>query len=100
LSAVVIARRAFEPLPIITTRSGHNLAVRYRLEGNVLSTTRYELSCDDELVHVEPQVFDVLDHVVAAAWSRGRSAGCRWGHQFVAESALTSPDQAAPPGGR
>ena len=44
--------------------NGHNLTVRYRFGDTVLDSTRYELLRDDELVHVEPQVFDVLTYLV------------------------------------
>jgi pimeloyl-ACP methyl ester carboxylesterase len=67
--------------------------VRYRFEGSVLDTTRYELWSGGELVHVEPQVFDVLallvqnrDRVV----TKTELLEVVWGHQFVSESALTT----------
>jgi pimeloyl-ACP methyl ester carboxylesterase/DNA-binding winged helix-turn-helix (wHTH) protein len=67
--------------------------VRYRFDDSVLDTTRYELSRGGDLVHVEPQVFDVLAHLVE---HRDRVVGKAellevvWGHQFVSESALTT----------
>ena len=38
--------------------------MRYRFGDTVLDTTRYQLRRGDEFVHVEPQVFDVLAHLV------------------------------------
>jgi DNA-binding winged helix-turn-helix (wHTH) protein len=67
--------------------------VRYRFDDSVLDTTRYELSRGGELVHLEPQVFDVLAHLVE---HRDRVVGKAelldvvWGHRFVSESALTT----------
>ena len=82
-----------EPWRPLTTTSGHNLVVRYRFEGSVLDTTRYELSCGGELVHVEPQVFDVLAHLVEhrdRVVPKAELLEVVWGHQFVSESALTT----------
>ena len=59
----------------------------------MLDTTRYELSCGDELVHVEPQVFDVLAHLVEhrdRVVPKAELLDVVWGHQFVSESALTT----------
>jgi pimeloyl-ACP methyl ester carboxylesterase/DNA-binding winged helix-turn-helix (wHTH) protein len=67
--------------------------MRYQFEGRVLDTTRYELSCDGELVHVEPQVFDVLAHLVEhrdRVVTKAELLDVVWGHQFVSESALTT----------
>jgi hypothetical protein len=66
---------------------------RYRFEGRVLDTTRYELSCDGELVHVEPQVFDVLAQLVEhrdRVVPKAELLDVVWGDQFVSESALTT----------
>jgi DNA-binding winged helix-turn-helix (wHTH) protein/pimeloyl-ACP methyl ester carboxylesterase len=73
--------------------TGHNLAMRYRFDDNVLDTTRYELSHGGELVHVEPQVFDVLAHLVEhrdRVVAKGDLLDVVWGHRFVSESALTT----------
>ena len=58
-----------------------------------LDTDRYEIRAGGEVVHVEPQVFDVLaylvtnrDHVV----SKEELLDSVWGDRFVSESALTS----------
>jgi pimeloyl-ACP methyl ester carboxylesterase/DNA-binding winged helix-turn-helix (wHTH) protein len=67
--------------------------MRYRFGERVLDTTRYELSCDGELVHVEPQVFDVLAHLVEhrdRVVPKTELLDVVWGHQFVSESALTT----------
>jgi pimeloyl-ACP methyl ester carboxylesterase/DNA-binding winged helix-turn-helix (wHTH) protein len=67
--------------------------MRYRFAGGVLDTTRYELLCDGELVHVEPQVFDVLAHLVVhrdRVVPKTELLDVVWGHQFVTESALTT----------
>jgi hypothetical protein len=52
------------PSPVMARTTGHNLAVRYRFDDSVLGTTRYQLSRGGDLLHVEPQVFDVLAHLV------------------------------------
>jgi pimeloyl-ACP methyl ester carboxylesterase/DNA-binding winged helix-turn-helix (wHTH) protein len=67
--------------------------VRYRFDDSVLDTTRYELSRGGELVHVEPQVFDVLAHLVEhrdRVVAKAELLEAVWGHQFVSESALTT----------
>ena len=89
-------RRAVPPpgsLPATTLATGHNLAVRFRFDDSVLDTTRYELSRGGELVHVEPQVFDVLAHLVEhrdRVVAKAELLDTVWGHQFVSESALTT----------
>lgn len=58
-----------------------------------LDTDRLVLSCDGEPVRVEPQVFDVLAHLLA---NRNRVVSKEelldevWGDRFVSESALTT----------
>ena len=86
-----------------TLATGHNLAVRYRFDDSVLDTTRYELSRGGELVHVEPQVFDVLAHLVEhrdRVVAKAELLGHVWGHQFVSESALTTRIKQVTPGRR
>jgi len=73
--------------------SGHNLSVRYRFADSLLDTTRYELLSNGEQVHVEPQVFDVLAHLVEhrdRVVPKTELLDTVWGHQFVTESALTT----------
>jgi DNA-binding winged helix-turn-helix (wHTH) protein/pimeloyl-ACP methyl ester carboxylesterase len=67
--------------------------VRYRFDDALLDTTRYELSRDGQLVHVEPQVFEVLTHLVEhrdRVVAKAELLDAVWGHSFVSESALTT----------
>lgn len=67
--------------------------MRYRFADSVLDATRYELLRGDELVHVEPQVFDVLTYLVEhrdRVVPKSELLDAVWGHQFVTESALTT----------
>lgn len=67
--------------------------MRCRLGELLLDTDRYLLERDGESVHVEPQVFDVLAHLVA---NRDRVVTKEelldevWGDRFVGESTLAS----------
>jgi DNA-binding winged helix-turn-helix (wHTH) protein/pimeloyl-ACP methyl ester carboxylesterase len=73
--------------------TGQNLSVRYQFAESLLDTTRYELLNNGEPVHVEPQVFDVLAHLVAhrdRVVPKTELLDTVWGHQFVTESALTT----------
>ena len=82
---------------------GHTVAVRYRFAGNVLDTTRYELSHGGELVHVEPQVFDVLAYLVEhrdRVVTKAELAGLRLGAPVRVGVGVDDPGQAAPPVGR
>ena len=65
----------------------------YAFEGYEFDTARLETRRDGELLHVEPQVFDVLvyliehrDHMV----TKEELLDNIWGDRFVSESALTS----------
>ncbi len=67
--------------------------VRYRFRNLVIDTTRYELLLDGAVVHVEPQVFDVLSYLVGhrdRVVTKAELLDAVWGDQFVSESALTS----------
>jgi pimeloyl-ACP methyl ester carboxylesterase/DNA-binding winged helix-turn-helix (wHTH) protein len=67
--------------------------VRYRFADNEVDTTRYELSRSGELVHVEPQVFDVLAYLIEhrdRVVTKAELLDAVWRHQFVSESALTT----------
>jgi pimeloyl-ACP methyl ester carboxylesterase/DNA-binding winged helix-turn-helix (wHTH) protein len=67
--------------------------VRYRFAESLLDTTRYELCHGEEPVHVEPQVFDVLTHLVEhreRVVTKEELLDAVWGDQFVSESALTT----------
>ncbi|HZY06961.1 MAG TPA: transcriptional regulator, partial [Ilumatobacteraceae bacterium] len=80
-------------MPRRRTSSGHNLSVRYRFADSLMDTTRYELLSNGEQVHVEPQVFDVLAHLVEhrdRVVPKTELLDTVWGHQFVTESALTT----------
>ncbi len=67
--------------------------MRYRFRDVTLDDARYELLRDGAPVHVEPQVFEVLNYLVG---NRGRVVAktelldAIWGDRFVSESALTS----------
>jgi DNA-binding winged helix-turn-helix (wHTH) protein len=59
---------------------------------------RFELRRAGELVHVEPQVFDVLAYLAArpdATVTKEELLDNVWGDRFVSESALTSRIKAA-----
>lgn len=63
-----------------------------------LDTDRFELRRAGEPVPVEPQVFDVLAHLVAAGdrvVTKEELLDAVWGDRFVSESALTSRIKAA-----
>src|SRR5262245_33634727 len=63
-----------------------------------LDTDRFELRVADEVRPVEPQVFDVLHHLVAnpgRVVTKVELLDEVWGSRFVSESALTSRVKAA-----
>ena len=67
--------------------------MRYVFGDTVVDTTRYSLYRNDEPQHVEPQVFDVLAHLLQnrdRVVSKNELLDQVWGHQFVTESALTT----------
>ena len=72
--------------------------MRYAFGDLVLDTERYLLERGGEPQHVQPQVFDVLSHLVA---NRSRVVpktellDTVWGDRFVSESTLTSRIKAA-----
>ncbi len=76
----------------------HNRHMRYTFEDVVLDTDRYLLERGGEAQHVQPQVFDVLSHLIA---NRSRVVpktellDTVWGDRFVSESTLTSRIKAA-----
>lgn len=64
----------------------------------VLDTARYELRRGDEVVKVEPQVFDVMTQLVSnhdRFVSKEELFDTVWGGRFVGEAALTSRIKAA-----
>lgn len=70
----------------------------WRFDGFVLDTQRYELRHDDDVVRVEPQVFDVLTQLVThreRCVTKEELFDAVWGGRFVGEAALTSRIKAA-----
>ncbi len=67
--------------------------MRYHFGDSVIDTDRYQLVCGGEVVHVEPQVFDVLAYLVDhrdTIVPKTELLDAVWGDRFVSESALTS----------
>ncbi|MCP9276024.1 alpha/beta fold hydrolase [Mycolicibacterium arenosum] len=70
----------------------------WRFDEFVLDTARYELRRGDEVVKVEPQVFDVMTQLVSnhdRFVSKEELFDTVWGGRFVGEAALTSRIKAA-----
>ena len=70
----------------------------WRFEGFVLDTQRYELRCGDQVIRIEPQVFDVLTQLISNHHrfvSKEELFDSVWGGRFVGEAALTSRIKAA-----
>ena len=70
----------------------------WRFGDFVLDTARYELRRGDDAVRVEPQVFDVLTHLVSnheRFVTKEELFDTVWGGRFVGEAALTSRIKAA-----
>ena len=70
-----------------------SLPVRYVFEDCELDTDVFELRRAGELVSIEPQVFDVLVHLVrhrSRVVTKEELLDEVWGDRFVSESALTS----------
>lgn len=66
--------------------------------GLLLDEPRFALRRGDDVVHVEPQVFEVLAYLVAhrdRVVSKEELLDAVWGDRFVSESALTSRIKAA-----
>src|SRR5690242_8120012 len=67
--------------------------MRYRFGDVVLDTDTYELRTAGGPVDVEPQVFDVLVHLLsqrARVVPKDELLDAVWGDRFVSESALTT----------
>jgi pimeloyl-ACP methyl ester carboxylesterase len=67
--------------------------MRYRFEDFELDTATRELRAGDRVVEVQPQVFDVLAHLVDhrdRLVRKDELLDAVWGTQFVTESALTT----------
>jgi pimeloyl-ACP methyl ester carboxylesterase/DNA-binding winged helix-turn-helix (wHTH) protein len=70
----------------------------YAFDGCYLDPARVELRRDGELVHVEPQVFDVLAFLLAhrdRVVTKSELLDDVWGSRFVSDSTLTSRIKAA-----
>jgi len=70
----------------------------WRFDDFVLDTARYELRCGDSVIRVEPQVFDVMIHLVGnneRVVTKEELFDSVWGGRFVGEAALTSRIKAA-----
>ncbi|NNF53086.1 MAG: AAA family ATPase [Acidimicrobiales bacterium] len=78
-------------MALVPTR--YSAQVRYRFESCILDLATRELRVDDEPIHLERQVFDVLEVLVNNAdrvVGKAELLDTVWGDQFVSESALTS----------
>jgi predicted ATPase/DNA-binding winged helix-turn-helix (wHTH) protein len=67
--------------------------MRFRLPGHELDEATRTLRGPEGLVHLEPQVFDVLVHLVRhrdRAVPKAELLDAIWGNEFVSESALTT----------
>ncbi|HET6663714.1 MAG TPA: alpha/beta fold hydrolase [Acidimicrobiales bacterium] len=67
--------------------------MRYRFAGAAVDTDTYELRAGGRVVDVEPQVFDVLAHLIAhrdRVVTKEELLDTIWGDRFVSESALTT----------
>ncbi|WP_083410655.1 alpha/beta fold hydrolase [Mycolicibacterium rutilum] len=65
----------------------------WRFDSFVLDTARYELRRGSDVIRVEPQVFDVLTHLISnhhRCVSKAELFDSVWGGRFVGEAALTS----------
>ena len=70
----------------------------WRFGAFVLDTQRYELRSGDDVIRVEPQVFDVLTQLVRNSHrfvTKEELFDSVWGGRFVGEAALTSRIKAA-----
>ena len=65
----------------------------WRFDDYTLDTARYELKCGEDVVRVEPQVFDVLAQLLSnhdRCMTKEELFDAVWGGRFVGEAALTS----------
>lgn len=77
---------------------GPRAASVWRFDDYVLDTARYELRRGDEVIRVEPQVFDVMTQLISnhdRFVSKEELFDSVWGGRFVGEAALTSRIKAA-----
>ena len=79
-------------------RDGSGLAMRYFFEGFMLDTDRRELRRGQQLVAIEPKVFDLLSYVIAnheQVVSKADLIATVWDNRIVSDSALASCINAA-----
>jgi pimeloyl-ACP methyl ester carboxylesterase/DNA-binding winged helix-turn-helix (wHTH) protein len=70
----------------------------WRFDDFILDTGCYELRCGETVIRVEPQVFDVMVHLVGnhqRVVTKAELFDSVWGGRFVGEAALTSRIKAA-----
>src|SRR5690349_25152160 len=82
----------------MTLSSPSSPAGVWRFDDYVLDTQRYELRIGDDVIRVEPQVFDVLTELIRnhdRFVSKEELFDTVWGGRFVGEAALTSRIKAA-----
>jgi predicted ATPase/DNA-binding winged helix-turn-helix (wHTH) protein len=80
------------------TLCDHDLMVGFRFGDFVLDDARFTLSGPAGPVHVEPQVFELLHHLIVnndRVVPKEELLDTIWGDRFVSESALTSRVKAA-----
>jgi pimeloyl-ACP methyl ester carboxylesterase len=81
-----------------TPYTGPVAGVVWRFDGFELDTAQYELRGDGTVIRVEPQVFDVMTHLVGnhhRLVTKEELFDAVWGGRFVGEAALTSRIKAA-----
>lgn len=81
-----------------TAKSGLTAAGVWRFDHFAFDTQCYELRSGAELIHIEPQVFDVLAQLISnhhRCVSKEELFDSVWGGRFVGEAALTSRIKAA-----
>jgi pimeloyl-ACP methyl ester carboxylesterase/DNA-binding winged helix-turn-helix (wHTH) protein len=82
----------------VQTAGVQSAPVRFRFDGCEVDLQRFELRRDGAAVAVEPQVFDVLVHLLRhrdRVVTKEELLDEVWGDRFVSESALTSRIKAA-----
>ena len=72
--------------------------MRYLFEDYALDTDRRELCRRGDVVHLEPQAFDLLEYLIRnreRVVSRDDLIACIWGGRIVSDSAMTTRINAA-----
>lgn len=85
-------------MTLSTSESTPTASGVWRFDGFVLDTHRYELRSGAEVIHIEPQVLDVLTQLISNPHrfvSKEELFDSVWGGRFVGEAALTSRIKAA-----